>query len=351
MSVASKAEGLEKRFRAFKRLQSRLETLAEILPRGKNRGGPESGVDALSAKLPLRKPKFATGKSSAKLFVIQARKAPYAVVLRRGPSKQVQLIGWRTDSDIFEPGQWFKGRIYERRCDLSPDGRYLVYFAAKFTGPLYSWTAVSKPPYFTALALWQKGDCWEGGGLFENARSLWLNDSGAELMDGFHVPKSMTVWSESWGSEEWPVYPLRLLRDGWTLFQPGTRVELSRIEKDRVGLSYPIDPPQIWERSNPRGNRLGTLRMNMHGFSEEGGDWNVLTFEIKVEKGESVSLGRVDWADWDSNGDLLYAQSGKLFRLSAGARGIFVPEHAKELADFNGNRFQAVPPPEEATRW
>ena len=57
-------------------------------------------------------------------------------------------------------GQWFKGRIYEKRCDLSPDGTKLIYFAQKINtrtlnDPKYSyaWTAISRPPYLTALAL------------------------------------------------------------------------------------------------------------------------------------------------------------------------------------------------------
>src|SRR5262249_25498999 len=52
-----------------------------------------------------------------------------------------------------------QGRIYERRCDLTPAGDRLVYFAASFRQPLHSWTAISRPPYLTALALWPKGDC------------------------------------------------------------------------------------------------------------------------------------------------------------------------------------------------
>jgi hypothetical protein len=30
----------------------------------------------------------------------------------------------------------------------------------------YAWTAVSKPPWLTALGLCPKGNCWDGGGLF-----------------------------------------------------------------------------------------------------------------------------------------------------------------------------------------
>ena len=58
-----------------------------------------------------------------RLWVVRAKDAPIAVIFRRGPSKQVELILWNMHKDTFERGQWFKGRIYERRCDLSPDGK------------------------------------------------------------------------------------------------------------------------------------------------------------------------------------------------------------------------------------
>src|SRR5690242_10890371 len=114
-------------------------------------------------------------KSQTRLYCILAREAPLAVVFRRGPSKQVLLVLWHTDTDQFYEGQWFKGRIYERRCDLSPNGTRLIYFAADYKEPYFSWSAVSKPPFLTALALWPKGDGWGGGGLFEKENKILLN--------------------------------------------------------------------------------------------------------------------------------------------------------------------------------
>ena len=73
-----------------------------------------------------------------RIYSILAREAKRAVVFRRGPSKLVQLLLWHTDTDKFEDGQWFKGRIYERRCDLSPNGKLLVYFAANYKLPYFS---------------------------------------------------------------------------------------------------------------------------------------------------------------------------------------------------------------------
>lgn len=54
----------------------------------------------------------------ARLHVLLAQGGSRAVVLRRGPSKDVCLIAWDRGRDTFEEGQWLRGRIYERRCDL-----------------------------------------------------------------------------------------------------------------------------------------------------------------------------------------------------------------------------------------
>jgi len=109
----------------------------------------------------------------------------------------VLLIRWNIDDDTFECGQWFKGRIYERRCDLSPEGDLLIYFAANYRKPYYSWTAISCPPFLTALALWPKGDCWGGGGHFLSRKRVALNHRSLQqettLGKGFSLPKWMRV--------------------------------------------------------------------------------------------------------------------------------------------------------------
>ena len=89
------------------------------------------------------------------------------MVFRRGPSGEVALVGWDTERHAFELGQWFRGRIYERRCDLSPSGERLAYFAGTHRGPMGTWTAVSRPPFLTALALWPKARTTPLPGLVE----------------------------------------------------------------------------------------------------------------------------------------------------------------------------------------
>ena len=118
---------------------------------------------------------------SCRLFVIPARDAHKAVVLRRGPSNWCHVILWNTEFDAFEEGAWFKGRIREHACDLSPDGQLFVYFASKYrrmhTSYGSDWTAVSRPPWLYALTLWPNLT-HRGGGRFAAKRKLKLFTTG-----------------------------------------------------------------------------------------------------------------------------------------------------------------------------
>ena len=117
-----------------------------------------------------------------RLFVLQARDAPVAVILRRGPSAWYHVILWDTETDLFTHGAWFNGRIYEDRCDLSPDGALFLYFALKGshwqTSYKGTWTALSRPPWLNALTLWPWGSTWGGGGRFVDNRTIMLRGRG-----------------------------------------------------------------------------------------------------------------------------------------------------------------------------
>lgn len=122
-----------------------------------------------------------------RLFVIMAKHAHVAVVIRRGPSSWAQLTLWNTDRDEFTEGAWFHGRIFAEKCDLSPNGELFVYAAYKgsrFQTPYTdSWTAVSRPPWLHALALWPMGTTYGGGGRFVDDRRLLLRGAGAAHPD------------------------------------------------------------------------------------------------------------------------------------------------------------------------
>ncbi len=138
------------------------------------------------------------------------------------------------------------GRIYERRSDLSPDGSLLIYFAQNITREskndteyTYAWTAVSKPPYPTALALWPKGDCWHGGGLFKNDKVVLLNHKPTVAKPHKnHKPHRMLVIpNPNARDEDDPIFRSDLNAIDGSLRNPGT----SKIAVFR-GFFIPYDP-------------------------------------------------------------------------------------------------------------
>jgi hypothetical protein len=123
----------------------------------------------------------------ARLFVITARDEPTAIILRRGPSDWYHLIQWHTRRDAFVHGAWFKGRIYEERCDLSPDGRLFLYFVLKGsradTEFTHAWTAISRPPWLAALVVWPHATTYGGGGRFIDNRTVVLRGGSGTHRD------------------------------------------------------------------------------------------------------------------------------------------------------------------------
>jgi hypothetical protein len=287
-------------------------------------------------------------RAMANLFVILAREARTGVIFRRGPSKQVLLIKWNLKNDSFETGQWFKGRIYERRCDLSPSGDLLVYFAGKHKAPLYCWTALSRPPYLTALLLWPKRfGAWRGGGLFEGEQALLLDHETGEFdpADGFQVPKRLNVRpmnDHSDGEGYDPIYHVRLLRDGWVLRQSG---KLAGYQKSGP-VQRQYTEPRIYEKRSAHTRAVLRLQMRFRAVGDTPEGPYSLEHEILHDNGDSLlTLPGVTWADWDRNGDLLFAEQGRLFRLPRDKNPEADRMKAKELADFSSLSFEAKEAP------
>jgi len=309
--------------------------------------------------------------ATCRLHALLARDGRSAVILRRGPSKRVQLIRWWLKTDTFEPGQWFKGRIYEYRCDLSPNGEKFVYFAQDYGRPLQSWTAISRPPYFSALALWAKGDCWGGGGLFESENTLSLNHPvGAHMRvhDGYRIPSDFRVQplgDHSGGGEDDPINHSRMLRDGWESLQRGVTHYHARTPM----LSYPCDPVRVFAQARPGTDVLTLLRIT-RGLGVQNGPWYLTDHAVVPSRVVCDVSGYLDvvsiksnalwyreacpWADWDANGDLLYADHGRMLRQPMNGRKKItqtLSHPPKVLADFTDNVFTPLAPSAEALRW
>jgi hypothetical protein len=269
-------------------------------------------------------------KFPPRLHVLLARQADVGVIFRRGPSKSVCAIGWDRRRDTFAIGQWLRGRIYERRADISPDGKYLIYFAMNgrwSSTTKGSWTAISRAPYLKAIVLLAKGDCWNGGGLFTSKNQYWLNDGyGHKLLRGSSEVRRDEAHrpSAGYGGECPGVYYPRLLRDGWTMQESACARDLD-----------------VFEKPLPHGFVLRKLAHAEVGAPPgKGCYWDEHELEHPAT-GRRIDGSQWEWADLDG-GRLVYAQAGRLFAMSLQRGGIGNPE---ELADFNDLKFEALAAP------
>ena len=269
----------------------------------------------------------------ARLHVLLAREAATALVIRRGPSRHTAVIGWDRATDRFELGQWLYGRIYDRRCDLSPDGRHFVYFAmngrwdSKARG---AWTAISRAPYLKAQTLLAKGDCWHGGGLFSTNKELWVNDGCGHVVleDDTRIERTSAYpWHEHYGGECPGVYYVRLQRDGWTM---------KHTAPDDAGGSVTLFEKRIGGHWRLRKLAHATLHhpAGKGCYFDEHQLFNARTEAL-------VACPRWEWAEVDG-GRVVWAEDGKLFGGCVEADGL---NSSKLLFDFNPMAFEKIAAP------
>lgn len=270
----------------------------------------------------------------ARLHVLLARDAELGVIVRRGPSKHTAVIGWNRKTDTFTLGQWLRGRIYERRCDLSPDGEHFLYFAmnGKWASSVKgSWTAISRAPYLKALTLFAKGDCWNGGGLFRDNHSYRLNEGLYAHALQWEDARLRRVDDAAWQRQlgECPgIYFERLARDGWIA---------GEARRDGSGGAIlPFDKP-ISER--------WLLRKYAHAtLSRQAGRGCYFDTHELVERRKGATIAKDDWewADID-RGRLVWAARGMLGTTRIDAKGR--PGADKVLHDFTAMKFERVEAP------
>lgn len=274
---------------------------------------------------------------ATRIHVVLARDAPVAVIFRRGPTKQVRLLRWDLHTDEITGGQWLAGRAYPERCGLSPDGELLVYFAMRKG---HTWNAISRPPYFTPLAVWEQDGTWGGGGEFVSNRRLLLRTNPACMVldPKFTLPEGFEV---AWAAGE----ERGAVAGDWSYRQPEAEDTTTPSGKARPSGTY---KPSIRARERPGAPSI-VLEAHPVVVEDPDGPWDSHEYVLRdVKHARMQLLGELDWADWDRNGDLLYARDGELLR-AAVHHG--EPAEARVLRRMADERFAAMPPPAEATCW
>ena len=236
--------------------------------------------------------------SPPRLHVLPA--ADSAVVIRRGPSRWWHVLRWRLDPPDVEPGAWFGGRIYPRRCAVSPDGMLLGYFAlAGRPAPWDSYLAVSKAPWLHALAAWRQGNTWHWGCEFLPDGRFCTGEIEPTPPDSGTYPAGLARRPPLPGvahPDRWRARDVqRELRDGW--------IELAPTGDDARSAGSPL----VLRRPRP-GDPGTALRLLHHGHDHarpgvEGAD---LHYALERD-GDLSALPDTAWADWDRRGRMLIA--------------------------------------------
>lgn len=195
---------------------------------------------------------------------------------------------------------------------------------------------MSRPPWFTALALWWVGGTYCAGGFFPGRRSLWLGGNTGPPDRG-RLPPWLTLdpdapphldRTNNW--TERTVYHNRLLRAGW-----------------KPVLGGPSGVQETWERPHP--DRPLTLVMTeLHtGFAVPtfGGPY-LTEYAIRTRPdGALTPLGQATWADWDHRSRLILARGGRLMACELDGSAL------QEIADFNGQAPGPAAAPAAARNW
>jgi hypothetical protein len=237
--------------------------------------------------------------TAPRIYCIPATDAPIVAVFRRGPTYWSHVGRWNLAQRRYESGAWLGGRIFPRRSDVSPDGRWLCYFAHK---PNATWdhgeayVAVSKLPWLTALHAFATCGTWTRGYHFTQDSRLIKDAEGSALPIPFGLKSSS---AEQFATER---------RRGW----------------DEAPDSPPRSPADAWDQNRharmqkrqPGGERL--LRVESLGWA--GGEFGVeqavdgmrVLYSLETD-GDPRLLDDLQWADWDPQGRLLVAtRSGML---------------------------------------
>lgn len=278
------------------------------------------------------------------------------------------IARWWLKDDVVEQGHWFAGRIDERCSDLSPNGELLLYAAASYPRKPPTWAAISRVPYLTALVMWpgdQQASAIPGAGFFETNHSVILDPfmSKAALLShkrkllpypDDELIQYMAVRHMTDSEDMRRHYCLehgRLVRDGWQCKSEGVRMVQGRF-RFVARLLY----PEIYERPSPVSKSRSRTVLLRRTLQLVGEYETKETFDVVDHSGSQLrTLADATWADWQANGDLLFARDGCLYRmkgsLASSKSGVDPMDGAMLVYDFRALVFTKRKPPEWARKW
>jgi hypothetical protein len=246
-------------------------------------------------------------RRTARIHLLSARERPAVIVIRRKPTRVFHILRWNTRDDTLEAGSWFFGRIYEKRCDVSPDGEWMIYFAGvQNRQGGHSWTGLARPPWLKTVAYSEGTGTWLGGGFWRDVRTLAVT-----AYPGWATPVLK--------GEGEPRLPFAVERHDWRRDAGDLEVLTHRFDRDWQADESASAPRTTvaqggnwsvrgvaWSWTRKPSRKHPTLRVRGPVDTDTG-------FAFSLDKNPAL-LADVDWADYDALGQLVFARAGVLYR-------------------------------------
>jgi hypothetical protein len=200
------------------------------------------------------------------------------------------------------------------RCDVSFDGDWFVYLALGKRGK--TWDAVSKLPRLTALAEAQNMGTWYGGGYWRSRDVLCLNRWAIDK--AIVLPFRTEQLVPQHGGEDLSVLYPRLERDGWR--RRGDNWGRDTVVQGAKKYTVLCAGDDGWARQPSA--KHPELIMWYAGYLVHG-----RTFRFRVPAQPDLLDDDVDWANYDSRGQLVVARQGVVTIYGLQARKRFEAVH------------------------
>jgi hypothetical protein len=269
----------------------------------------------------------------SRIHLLAARESPVIAILQRKRAKLFHVIAIDTKTLRITEGSWFRGKLYPKRCDLSFDGKFMVYLAMGASGK--TWNGLCCIPWLTTVIDAENTGTWNGGGYFSGRRILKTNNwgPGGNTSSPKSLPFRLEAYKSRYGGEDLGVLYERFERDGFTRLGPDwgkdRRLSTGTYQVERIG-------DDGWGCRPSR--RHPELRVWFAGYLTHG-----YTFGFALEEHPDLLEGAT-WATWDASGNLWVARSGVVQRFTLKDLGEGAPSFSLDV-----DRFEP-PPAEPASR-
>ena len=181
-----------------------------------------------------------------------------ALILRRAKDRMYNLIAWNRADDSFVEGQWIREDVWPDLCSLSPDGQHFLYHvknSSMWRQATENYTVVSRPPWFTAVALFPQGGLSCAGGSFVS-NNQFVIDGDLRTDDIIGRATGLTQLIRGDATPNCPT-GLRL--------RNGNPAQLAKRVRERLLSKEPVHAPSPLDHYEAQGGRLyRRIGMELH---------------------------------------------------------------------------------------